>query len=58
MSREAPFLYRRETLPVFQRLRNNPPEKEQLINLATIGAKTGVVAYVHSLYAIAAGALI
>ena len=57
MSREAPFLYRRETSPVFQRLGNDPPEKEKLINLPTTGAKTGAVAHVHTLYAIAAGAL-
>ena len=57
MSREAPFLYRRETSPVFQRLGNDPPEKEKLINLATTGAKTVAVAHVHTLYAIAAEAL-
>ena len=57
MSRDAPFLYRRETSPVFQRLGNDPPEKEKLINLATTGTKTGAVAHVHALYAIAAGAL-
>ena len=48
MSREAPFLYRRETSPVFQRLGNDPPEKEKLINLPTTGAKTGAVAHVHT----------
>ena len=57
MTREAPFLYRRDTSPVFQRLGNNPQEKEKLINLATTGAKTGVVVHVHTLYAIAAGAI-
>ena len=57
MSREAPFLYRRETSPVFQRLGNDPPEKEKLINLATTGAKIGAVGHIHTLYAIAAGAL-
>ena len=57
MSRDAPFLYRRDTSPVFQRLGNDSPEKEKLINLATTGAKTGAVAHVHALYAIAAGAL-
>ena len=57
MSREAPFLYRRETSPVFQRLANDPLEKENLINLATTGAKIGAVGHVHTLYAIAAGPL-
>ena len=42
---------------MFQRLGNDPPEKEKLINLATTGAKIGAVGHVYTLYAIAAGAL-